>query len=201
MLTMDIPSWTTTLPAASTAPPVHSSRVNIFLPCMSGSHHSIRSSPYICLLQGLGPSSATLQTFMLPSQLPIEMHLPLDSKVFSPWFLCWPWYDFVKHYSPPNPTSCGYLPLLSLITLLPHGGGLFGLTLHYQLLFPHHWVRTQSYTYLQLKVSDLVSQRVVVFVFFSQPRASQPVLIACVQQEPAQEPPQRSNQNHRIIES
>lgn len=102
-LAVDVPSWTTTLPASSTT----SSRVNIFLPCTSRSHCVARSASPLCLLQGLGHSfgSSDFQTFMLPSQLLMEMDLTLDSWIFSHGSSSWPWHVFIKHCSSPDPPS------------------------------------------------------------------------------------------------
>lgn len=55
-LAMDVPLWPMALPEASSATAVHSSRVNVFLPCMRWSRRVIRSSSHLCLLQGFGPS-------------------------------------------------------------------------------------------------------------------------------------------------
>lgn len=102
-LAVDVPSWTTTLPAASTASPACGSRVNIFLPCMSQSHCIIWSSSPLC--RAWGTPLAALQTFTPPSQLPMEMDLLLDSWIFSHGSSSWPWHVFVKHCFSPNPTS------------------------------------------------------------------------------------------------
>lgn len=98
-------------------------------------------------------SSATLQTFVLPWR----RIFPCPPE-FSPHGSSVSLGMVLLNVSPHQTSRPGaYPPLLPLIALLPNGGGLFGLALHYQLLFSHHWARTQSYTYLQVKISDFVS--------------------------------------------
>lgn len=192
-LAADVPSWPTTLPAASTASPAHSSRINVFLPCRRPSHCIIASSFHLCLLQGLGPSfrsSAELHTSVTaphgdgsaPGLLDfLPMAPPLGLAMFA----------FTKPHI--LVLICRFYPLLSP---LPLRRGLFGLPLHQHFPLPTP-LGPLSKLYLPSAKSirpceSLPGQRVVASLSLPQPRAWQPVLIACVLQERAQDLRQHS---------